>query len=84
MCDHRGARHDVEFPRLEPPLFSRPLHVETFPSKMDATSQISREARDAIIENVHSGLGHVDVFLNQQRARENAFANFLYYTDEEI
>ena len=51
---------------------------------MDATSQISREARDAIIENVHSGLGGVDVCLNRQRAHENAHANFVYCTDEEI
>ena len=51
---------------------------------MDATSQISREARDSIINNVQSGLGGVDVCLNQQRACENARANFVYYTDEEI
>ena len=51
---------------------------------MKATSQISRESRDAIIDNVHSGLGGVDVCLNRQRARENARANFMYYTDEEI
>ena len=51
---------------------------------MDATSQISREAKDAIIDNVHSGLGGIDVCLNRQRARENACANFVYYTDEEI
>ena len=51
---------------------------------MDDTSQISREARDAIIDNIQSGLGGVDVFLNRQGARENARANFVYYTDEEI
>ena len=51
---------------------------------MEATSQISREERDAIIDNVHSGLGGVDVCLNRQRARENAHANFVYCTDEEI
>ena len=51
---------------------------------MDATSQISQEARDAIIDNVHSGLGGVDVCLNRQRAREDACANFVYCTDEDI
>ena len=51
---------------------------------MDSTSQISQEARDAIIDNVQSGLGGVDVCLNQQRAHENARTNFVYYTDEEI
>ena len=51
---------------------------------MEATSQISQKVRDAIIDNVHSGLGGVDVCLNQQRARENARANFVYYTYDEI
>ena len=51
---------------------------------MDATSQISQEARDVMINNVYSGLGGVDVFLNRQRARENARANFVYCADEEI
>ena len=51
---------------------------------MDATSQIIREARDVMIENVHSGLDGVDLCLNRQRARENARANFVYSTDEEI
>ena len=84
MCDHRGARRDVELPRTEPKLVSRPLRVETLWSEMDATSQISREARDAIIENVHSGLGGVNVFLNRKRAHENARTNFVHYTYEEI
>ena len=51
---------------------------------MDATSQISREARDVMIDNVYSGLIGVDVCLNRQRACENARANFVYCTDEEI
>ena len=37
-----------------------------------------------MIKNVHSGLGGVDLSLNRQRARENAHANFVYCTDEEI
>ena len=51
---------------------------------MDVTSQISQEVRDAIIDNVHSGLGGIDVCLNRQRERENARDNFLYHTDDEI
>ena len=84
MCDHRGTRRDVELPCSEPPLVSQPLRVKNFRSEMDATSQITREARDAIIDNVHIGLGGVDVCLNLQRAHENACANFVHYTDEEI
>ena len=37
-----------------------------------------------MIDNVYSGLGGVDVCLNRQRAHENARANFVYCTDEEI
>ena len=51
---------------------------------MDATSQISREARDAIIDSVQTGLGGIDIGLNQQRACDNSCANFLYNIDEEI
>ena len=51
---------------------------------MDATSQISRKARDVMIDNVHNRLGGVDVCLNRQRARENARANFVYCTYKEI
>ena len=51
---------------------------------MDSTSQISREARDVMIDNVQSGLSGVHLCLNRQRARENARANFVYCTDEEI
>ena len=84
LCDHKGARRDVEFPLSKPPLVSRPLCVETLQSQMNATSQISREAIDGIIENVHSGLGGVYLCLNQQRECENARVNFMYYIDEEI
>ena len=37
-----------------------------------------------MIDNVHSGLSGVDLCLSRQRARENARANFVYCTDEEI
>ena len=84
LCDRRGARRDIELSHLEPPLVSRPFHVETLRSEMEATSQISREVRDVIIDNVRSGLSGVYVCLNRQKARKNAGANFVYYTDEEI
>ena len=51
---------------------------------MDATSQISQEARDVMINNIYRGFGGVDVCLNRQRAHENARVNFVYCTDEEI
>ena len=84
LYDRKGAKRDVELPHPEPRLVSRSFRVETLRSEMDATSQISQEARDVMIDNVYKGLGGVDVCLNRQRARENACANFVYCTDEEI
>ena len=84
LCDHRGTRHHFELPSPEPPLVSRPFHVKSLRLEIEAASQISQEVSDAIIDNVHSGLGGVDVCLNRQRARENAHANFVYCIDEEI
>ena len=63
-----SAKRDAELTRPEPPLVSRPLHVETLWSDMDATSQISRKVRDAITDNVQNGLGRIDIGLNRQRA----------------
>ena len=84
LYDRKSAKRDAELPRPEPPLVSRPFQVETLRLEMEATSQISRDARVAIIDNVHSGLGGVDVCLNRKRACENARANFLDCTDEKI
>ena len=84
LYQRKGAKRDVELPRPEPPLVSRPSRVKTLRSEMDATSQISREARDVMIKNVHRGLSGVNIGLNRLRAREHARANFVYHTDEEI
>ena len=65
LCDCRGARRDVELPHPETPLVSQPLHVQTLLSEMDSIFQVSREARDANIDNVHNGLGGVKVCLNR-------------------
>ena len=48
---------------------------------MDATFEISRETRDAIIDNVQSGICGIYVCLNRKRARDNARDNFVYDTD---
>ena len=54
----------MELPHPEPPLVSQPFRVETIQSEMDATSQISREARAVMIDNVYNRLGGVNVCLN--------------------
>ena len=84
LCNYRGAKCDAKLSRPEPPLVSRPLCVETLRLDMDATSQISRKARNVIIDNVQTGLSGIDVCMNRQRAHENARANFVYHTNDEI
>ena len=44
----------------------------------------SSDLRDAIIDNVQTRLGGIDIGLNRQRAREDAHDNFVYSTDNEI
>ena len=41
LYDRKGAKRDVELPRPELPLVSRPFLVENLRSKMDVTSKIS-------------------------------------------
>jgi hypothetical protein len=51
---------------------------------MQATSNVGKEARNAIRENLGSFFYGVDVGLNHQRDEANSRANFFYKTDEEI
>ena len=76
LYDRKGTKRDVELPRLELPLVSRPFRVKNLRSEMDVTSQISREARDVMINNVYNGLGGVYVCLNRKRAREKCRCQF--------
>jgi hypothetical protein len=49
-----------------------------------ATSDVGKEARNAIKENLESIFYGVDVGLNRQRTEANSQANFVYKTNEEI
>ena len=51
---------------------------------MDATSQIGREGRNAIIDKIHSALTRIDIDLNRQRAWAKVHANFVYKKNEDI
>ena len=64
LCDCMGTKHDTQLPRLEPPLVPQPPCEENLRSEKDATSQISREERDDIIDNFQIGLGGIDIVLN--------------------
>ena len=67
IYEHKGALWDIELSHPLPPLVRQPPRLVTFWSKMDATSQIGREGRDAIIDNIHNKLTKIDIGLNQQR-----------------
>lgn len=54
--EHKGTLGDTEFPFHPPPLVPQPPRLVTLWSKMDATSHIGREARDAIIDKIHTSL----------------------------
>ena len=53
-------------------------------SELWATSDVGKEARNAIIENLESIFYGVDVGLNRQRIETNSCVNFVYKSDEEI
>ena len=48
------------------------------------TSDVGKEAKNAIGENLGSFFYGVDVGLNCQRVEANSWANFVYKIDEEI
>jgi hypothetical protein len=54
-------------PRPPPPLLSRPLRVVSLPLDMEVTSQVGKDAREAIEDNLNSSLIGIDVGLNQKR-----------------
>ena len=51
---------------------------------MRATSEVGKEAKNAIRENLESIFYGVDVGLNHQREEANSRTNFVYKIDEEI
>jgi hypothetical protein len=58
--------------------------VVALPSKMDATSQVGKEAMIIIAKNLNLDILGVDVGLRQHQVRSNARERFLYKTDDEI
>jgi hypothetical protein len=65
-------------------LVSRPTGEFSSHSEMRATSNVGKEARNAIGENLESIFYGVDVGLNRQRIEANSRVNFVYKSDEEI
>ena len=51
---------------------------------MNVTTQFGREARDVLLDNIHTALTGIDVVLNRQRAQDGAHANFVYKSNLQI
>jgi hypothetical protein len=82
--DQKGAYRNATLQRPPRPLVSHPTGEFSSHSEMRATSDVGKEARNAIRENLGSIFYGVDVGLNRQRVEANSRANFVYKTDEEI
>ena len=50
---------------------------------MEATSQVGKDAREAIVDNLNSTLIGIDVGLNQKRVWSNAHETFVYKVNDE-
>lgn len=64
LYDHKGALRDTELPRSQPPLVCPPPRLVTIRLEINVTSQIGREGRDSIIENIQSALTVIVIVLN--------------------
>jgi len=61
----RGSYWDPGFPRPPPPLVSHPPRVVYLPLEIDSTSQVGRQMREEIDDNLNSYFYGIDVRLNQ-------------------
>jgi hypothetical protein len=66
------------------PLVSRPTGEFASYSEMRLASDVGKEDRNAIRENLESIFYGVDVGLNRHRDEANSRVNFVYKIDEEI
>jgi hypothetical protein len=82
--DRKGEYRNAALQMPPLPLVSHPTGKFNSHSEMRATSDVGKEARNAIREKLESIFYGVDVGLNHQRDEANSRDNFVYKTDEEI
>jgi hypothetical protein len=70
--DRKWECRDASLPRPPPPLVSLPTGEFASHAEMQATSQVGKEARTAIKDNLEFILYGIDVGLNTQRAQSTA------------
>jgi hypothetical protein len=74
----------VTLSRPPRPLVSHPTGAFSSHSELRASSEVGKEARNAIGENLEAIFYGVDVGMNRQRAEANSRAIFVYKTDAEL
>jgi hypothetical protein len=82
--DRKGAYRSAAVSRPPQPLVPRPTGAFASLSELQATSEVGKEARSAIRENLEAIFYGVDVGMNRQRAEANSRATFVYKTDEDL
>jgi hypothetical protein len=82
--DRKGAYRSVALSRPPQPLVPRPTGAFASLSEFQATSEVGKEARTAIGENLEAMFYGVDVGMKRQRAEANSQATFVDKTDADL
>jgi hypothetical protein len=82
--DRKGAYRSAALSRPPQPLVPRPTGAFASLSEFQATSEVGKEARTAIGENLEAIFYGVDVGMKRQRVEANSRATFVDKTDADL
>jgi hypothetical protein len=82
--NHKGEYRSGALSRPPKPLVPRPKGTFTSLSEFQSTSEVVKEARTTIRENLESMFYGVDVGMKRQRAEANSRATFIDKTDADL
>jgi hypothetical protein len=82
--DRKGAYQNATLLRPQQPLVPLPIGEFASHSEFQATSEVGKEFRNSIEENLEAIFYGVDVGMIRQRAEANSQAKFVYKTDAEL
>jgi hypothetical protein len=82
--DRKGAYLSAVVSRPPQPLVPNPIGAFASLSDLQTTSEVGKEARSAIRENLEAIFYGVDVGMNRQRVEANSRATFVYKTDVDL
>ena len=83
-CDCKGAYRNATLSRPPQPLVPHPIGEFASDSELQATSEVDKEARNAIGENLEAIFYVVDVGMKRQWAEANSQATFVDKTDADL